>query len=292
MGDIEATFRSFVTCLNEKRWNDLPQYATLPFTKDGEQFTPQSYAAWAGSVGEFELTVDSVTVDREANQLASTVLVKFKPEGAVMGLEPTGSAISFVEQHINWFSGGKLSQTLILGDRDEIIRRLSDPQSSSTTPDLLIRGEWGRVSGKTLSTLELKQTYRAYIDCINAQTLDADSLAKFCHLRVVHNAKTLSVLEYGLLIQEAFTAIPDIVFELHSVVADERRQRVAARIEFRGTPVGPMAGAKANGRSVEFCEHVTYQLMDGKIARVWSIVDWVSYRRQLSEKEESFWEEK
>ncbi|KAI0594574.1 hypothetical protein F4775DRAFT_425232 [Biscogniauxia sp. FL1348] len=42
MNDMEATFRSFVTCLNEKRWDDLPQYTTSPFTKNGEQYTPRA----------------------------------------------------------------------------------------------------------------------------------------------------------------------------------------------------------------------------------------------------------
>ncbi|KAI1489013.1 hypothetical protein F5X96DRAFT_684471 [Biscogniauxia mediterranea] len=160
-------------------------------------------------------SVGSVTVDRETNQLASTVLVKYKPGGAVMGLEPTG--------------------------------------------------EWGGVLGKTLSSFWLKQIHRTYIDCINAQTLDAEYLAKFCHLRVIYNAKPFSVREYGLLIQEAFTALPDIVFEIHSVVADERAHNVWQReSSSEGRRLAPWRARKPTVAVFEFCEHVTYQLTDGK----------------------------
>ncbi|KAI2613326.1 polyketide cyclase SnoaL-like domain-containing protein [Hypoxylon sp. NC1633] len=108
----------------------------------------------------------------------------------------------------------------------------------------------------------------------------AAELPRFCHPLVIHNTKALSTERYRLLIQEALRANPDISIGIHTVVADERAQRVAARLQFAGTPVGELAGAKPNGRGVAFCEHVTYLFQDGKIARVWSIIDWASYRAQ------------
>ncbi|KAI1760667.1 SnoaL-domain-containing protein [Hypoxylon sp. FL1150] len=301
MADIEAAYRSLILCINERRWEDLPSYMHYNFIKDGQDYSPESYAAELRATSGVELAIDALTVDRESQRrLAATVLVRVsKSASAGSGsAELPGRPVSFMEQHINWFTeGGKLSKTWILTDRDEMHRQLSDLEAAATyTPDLignyqqqqqqqqpLSARNSSSSGGKVLSSRELEDTYRAYIGCINAQTMGTD-LQRFCHAQVVHNTKALTREEYRLLIEEAFAAIPDIVFALHTVVADEAAQRVAARIEFSGTPRGPhsLAGAKPNGRSVSFAEHVTYSFVDGKIARVWSIVDWPSYRAQLA----------
>ncbi|KAI2616637.1 SnoaL-domain-containing protein [Hypomontagnella submonticulosa] len=285
MADIEATYRSLIKCINEERWEDLPRYMHSHFEKDGQDYTPESYAAQMGSDGKVELTVDAVTVDHESQQrLGATVLVKFKPRVTnERDAKQAGKSVSFMAQHFNWFTGGKLSKTLTLADRDELHRQLSDSEAKYT-PDLISNYQPPpRASSDAgLSARELEDRYREYIGCINAQTMETE-LHRFCHPQVVHNTKALTIEQYRLLIQEAFTAIPDITFELHTVVVDERAQRVAVRIEFTGTPVGVFAGVKPNGRGVNFCEHVTYHFEEGKIARVWSIVDWTSYRAQLSE---------
>ncbi|KAI1373387.1 SnoaL-domain-containing protein [Hypoxylon crocopeplum] len=300
MADIEATYRSIVQCINEQRWDDLPRYMHSHFAKDGQDCTPESYAAEMKAIGDVELSVDALTVDHDASQqrLAATLLVKRKPAPSdETGAEFTGRAVSFMEQQFNWFTDGKLSKTLTLADRDEIQRQLVDP-AASYTPDLITSLDQHQPPppqpsasshGKQLSTRELEDTYRAYIACINAQTMES-CLPSFCHAQVIHNTKALTLDGYRLMIQEAFTAIPDLSFGLHTVVADERTQRVAARLEFAGTPEGELAGAAptptagdGRRRAVAFCEHVTYRFDHGRIARVWSIIDWPTYRAQLAE---------
>ncbi|KAI0138504.1 SnoaL-domain-containing protein [Hypoxylon sp. NC0597] len=285
MGDIEATYRSIINCINERRWEDLPRYIHSRFVKDGQDITPESYAAEIKSQGgKVELIVDALSVDRASHQrLGATVLVRYTPDRDNKDAEVVGRTISFMEQHFVWCAERKLSKILTLADRDELQRQLSNPEASYYKADLIGNDPPpGASSGAKLSAGELEAKYRAYISCINAQTMETD-LHRFCHPEVVHNTKTLTIDEYRLLIQEAFTAIPDITFDLHTVIADDEAQRVAARIEFTGTPVGILAGAKPNGRGVNFCEHVTYRFEHGKIARVWSIVDWASYRAQLWE---------
>ncbi|OTA60815.1 SnoaL-domain-containing protein [Hypoxylon sp. EC38] len=289
MGDIETTYRSIINCINEQRWEDLPRYMHSRFVKDGQDITPESYAAEIKSrSGKVELIVDALSVDRASHQrLGATVLVRYKPDGDNKDAEGVDRIISFTEQHFVWCAEGKISKVFTLADRDELQRQLSNPEASwSYKADLIGPDPLpGASSGaKLLSAGELEDKYRAYISCINAQTMETD-LHKFCHPEVVHNTKTLTINEYRLLIQEAFAAIPDITFDLHTVIADDEAQRVAARIEFTGTPVGILAGAKPNGCRVNFCEHVTYRFEDGKIARVWSIVDWASYRAQLWERQ-------
>ncbi|KAI1413584.1 SnoaL-domain-containing protein [Hypoxylon sp. FL1857] len=283
MADIEAAYRSVISCINEQRWDDLPRYMHSHLVRNGQDITPESYAAEIKSRGgKVEVNVDALTVDRESQQrLGATVFVKYTPDRNNGNTGIVGRTISFMEQHFVWFTEGKLSKVLILADRDEMQRQLSTPEANYK-PDLISDEPPPRVSsGVKLSASELEEKYRAYISCINAQAMETD-LHKFCHAEVVHNTKPLAINEYRLLIQEAFTAIPDITFDLHTVIADEMAQRVATRIEFTGTPVGIIASAKPNGRSVHFCEHVTYRFEEGKITRVWSIVDWASYRAQLS----------
>ncbi|KAI1384412.1 SnoaL-domain-containing protein [Hypoxylon trugodes] len=281
MADIEATYKSLIQCANERKWEDLAKYMNSHFTKDGQDSTLESYATYMKSTGNFKANIDSITVDRHSQRLGATVLVDFKFSKANdEGTKSAGRTISFLEQQIIWFVEGKVAKVFIVADRDEMHRHISDP-SVTFTPDLIREYKLpSATSGIKLSASKLEDTYRTYIRCINAQTMETD-LRNFCHSQVVHNTKTLTEEGYRLLIQEAFTAIPDITFDLHTVIADEEAQRVAARIEFTGKPVGMLMGAKPNGRAVNFCEHVTYQFMDGKIARVWSIVDWPSYRAQL-----------
>ncbi|KAI4868994.1 SnoaL-domain-containing protein [Hypoxylon rubiginosum] len=311
MADIETVYRSFILCINERRWDDLPSYMHYDFIKNGQDYTPESYAAEmrsAAAASGAELTIDALTVDRESQRrLAATVLVRVRSANAEgdESAELPGRPVSFMEQHVNWFTEGKLSKTWILTDRDKVCRQFSDLEAGTYTPDLIGQEQQQQqqqppppppppeASSSSedrvllrLSSRELEDTYRAYIGCINAQSMETE-LHRFCHAQVVHNTRALTADGYRLLIREAFAAIPDIVFRLGAVVADDEAQRVAARIEFAGTPQGPstLAGVKPNDNGgrvvVHFAEHVTYRFVDGKIARVWSIVDWASYRAQL-----------
>ncbi|KAI1312074.1 SnoaL-like polyketide cyclase-domain-containing protein [Xylaria venustula] len=274
MTAIEQTFRSFVGCINEERWQDIPNFASFPLDCNGEHIrNPEALADKVKSAEHLKLDIDAVTADEQAQRLGATLVAKSHPT------KPASDETKYraeKRQSIIWVKNGKISKVATLVDDG------NDVQRQPGYPDL-IAGYTPEAAQKTLSTRELEDTYRAYISCINAQTMATD-LPRFCHPRVTHNAKRLSLEEYRLLIQEAFTAIPDIVFGIDTVVADERAQRVAVRLQFTGTPTGRISGAEPTGRNVRFSEFVTYAFRDGKIDRVWSIVDWKSYRQQLLKK--------
>ncbi|KAI0016312.1 SnoaL-domain-containing protein [Xylariomycetidae sp. FL0641] len=300
--DLPSRYRAFVQCMNEGRWQGFRDYAHSTLTHNSREFTPETYAAHVQSVGDFELTVDAITTDRASNRLAANLAVTFRPAIRLMGVDPNGQDLTFTEQHFVWFTDhGKVAKVLMVADHDAIEGQLTgraSPGSAGNAGNALdLLGSHGLghslglgldVSGSSgnLPAPELEQTYRAYIACINARTMETE-LARFCHQRVVHNTKTLSLDQYRQLMKDAFAAIDGIEFALHTVIADEATQRVAARIEFHGTPVAKFAGVEANGRSVSFAEHVTYQFEAGRIARVWSLVDWASYRQQMLARPES-----
>lgn len=84
------------------------------------------------------------------------------------------------------------------------------------------------------------------------------------------------------MIQSSKDAIPDLHFSIDTLIYDEASQKLAVRLLFTGTPTGTIAGIQPTGKSVNFSELVFYQLENGLIKRVWSLVDWDSVRQQMS----------
>lgn len=124
----------------------------------------------------------------------------------------------------------------------------------------------------------LADTYREYISTFMADppATALASLPRFLHQPVTHNRRAIGVEEYHGLIQEARGAIPDIGCEIVDLIADEERQVVAARLEFRGTLVRPFAGAQppaGGGLPVRIGEIVFYWFDGGKLREVVSLVD-------------------
>jgi predicted ester cyclase len=50
---------------------------------------------------------------------------------------------------------------------------------------------------------------------------------------------------------------------------------------FGCTPEREFAGIPPTGRRVEFAEHVSYRFRDGRIERVWSLIDTDAVRDQM-----------
>jgi predicted ester cyclase len=128
---------------------------------------------------------------------------------------------------------------------------------------------------------QISTLYRAYIDCINANTMGTE-LPLYCQSQVTHNDRLLSLEQYQRLIQESKDAIPDLHFHIDSLLVDEASQMLAVIIRLTGKPTQEINGLKPTGKSVHFSEHVFYQLEAGKIYRVRSLVDWDTVRMQLA----------
>ncbi|KAI1360512.1 hypothetical protein F5Y08DRAFT_46158 [Xylaria arbuscula] len=281
MATITQIFKSYIECVNEERWHDLPEVVSFPHKiNKGVVDSPQVFADRFASIARLHLEVDATTADEKTQRLGATITVN------VYALGNPESKTTEREQILVWAKDGKIYQVATLTEKEDPRGQGEDTEhDGSPQPDLIATYTAQTTptdESKKLSRTELEDTYRAYIGCINTQAMTTE-LPRFCHAHVVHNARRLSLEDYGGLIQEAFTAVPDIVFGIDTVVPDERAQRIAVRLEFTGTPTGTMAGAEPTGKSVRFYEYVTYAFRDGKIDRVWSIVDWDSYRQQLSQ---------
>lgn len=124
---------------------------------------------------------------------------------------------------------------------------------------------------------ELSDLYCGYIDCLNRQ--DWDALPRFLCDDVKHNERPLGVDGYRAMLIEDFKAIPDLSFNIERLACDP--PLIAARLVFDCTPVGMLFDLPVNGRRVQFSENVFYEVEDGAIRSVWSVIDKAVIAAQL-----------
>lgn len=124
---------------------------------------------------------------------------------------------------------------------------------------------------------ELKQMYRDYISCLNAQ--DWPSLGRFVHDEAVHNGRPFGLAGYRQMLETDFRTIPDLVFTIDLLLADP--PCVSARLWFDCSPRGMFLGLPVNGRRVSFAEHVVYRFDANRIREVWSVIDKSAIEAQL-----------
>lgn len=128
-----------------------------------------------------------------------------------------------------------------------------------------------------MSAVELRLLYRAYIECLNARTLD--QLSEFVDPDVEYNGKPISLTGYQEMLKGDFAAIPDLRFNIALLISDP--PMIASRLDFDCTPIGIVFGIAVNGRRVQFSENVFYEFQGRRIRRVWSVIDEAAIARQI-----------
>jgi predicted ester cyclase len=111
--------------------------------------------------------------------------------------------------------------------------------------------------------------YRSYIACLDAQ--DWASLGTFVAEDAVHNGRRLGLDGYRAMLVRDFETIPDLRFVIDRLACEP--PLVAARLAFDCHPAGDFLGLAVDGRRVVFTENVFYEVRDGRIAKVWSVLD-------------------
>ena len=126
---------------------------------------------------------------------------------------------------------------------------------------------------------ELAEFYRAYIACLNDR--DWPALPRFVHAEARHNGRPLGVAGYRAMLEQDVRDIPDLRFGIALLVCQP--PRVAARLAFDCRPAGTFLGLPVDGRRVAFTENVFYELIEAKIAHVWSVIDKAAIEAQLND---------
>ncbi len=124
---------------------------------------------------------------------------------------------------------------------------------------------------------DLAKIYRDYIACMNRQ--DWAGLGTFVADDARHNGRTFGLSGYRAMLEQDFSDIPDLRFNIEMLVSEP--PRVAARLQFDCTPKGRFLGLPVNGRKVSFAENVFYEFRNGKIVKVWSVIDKAAIEAQL-----------
>lgn len=125
---------------------------------------------------------------------------------------------------------------------------------------------------------ELSAIYNAYLDCLNHQ--DWDQLGNYVADHVTYNGQCIGYAGYLHARQNEFRTIPDLHFDAQLLIVNETT--VACRLHFNITPSGDFLGLPVNGQRISFAEHVFYEFADGKISKVWSVLDKAAIEAQLS----------
>lgn len=120
--------------------------------------------------------------------------------------------------------------------------------------------------------------YQGYINCLNSQ--EWDRLGTYVGTEVAYNGEMIGRDAYRQAREREFREIPDLHFKVSILVSDQKT--VASRLEFEISPSGEFLGLPVNGKRVSFSENVFYEYEDGKIVKVWSVLDKAAIEAQLS----------
>lgn len=128
-----------------------------------------------------------------------------------------------------------------------------------------------------MTAADLAAFYRGYLDCLNRR--DWDGLGDFVADGARHNGRPFGLAGYRAMLERDVAEIPDLAFRIELLVAEP--PRIAARLVFDCTPVGTFLGLPVNGRRVLFHENVFYEVADGRIVDVRSVIDRAAIEAQL-----------
>jgi predicted ester cyclase len=124
---------------------------------------------------------------------------------------------------------------------------------------------------------ELERTYRRYIDALNERRFD---LREFVHDHLIYNGNSITRLQYAAMLEEDVRAVPDLHYDIDLLVVGE--QDIGCRLWFECHPRAEFLGVAVAGRPVSFAEHVFYQVREGRIEQVWSLLDKDAVQRQAA----------
>ncbi|GKT63219.1 snoaL-like polyketide cyclase [Colletotrichum tofieldiae] len=270
----EASFRDLIHDHNAKRWTDLETRLLDIVVVDGESlprghFRDYLHNDLAGEGDTKEVRIDAILVDVDSKSIAARLI------NHVTLVEST-KAFEYQEIVLANFINNLLSNWQTVRDEDGF--RSREPTVPCTP--LSSSSSFNNPPSPLKTPAELKSFYRSYINSINEKTM-AKEFDNFCQPKLNHNGRELTIAEYIPLISNSQDAIEGLHFHVQELFADGETQQVAARLQFTGTPVKEWAGAKPNGKPVNFHEHVMYQLEHGRISRVWSTIELDVYRNEM-----------
>jgi predicted ester cyclase len=129
-----------------------------------------------------------------------------------------------------------------------------------------------------MTDAELRSFYEGYVALANDR--DFDRLDEFVHDEVIVNGTPVARDDMVAQLRGHTLAVPDFSWDLQDLVVGDGR--IAARLVDRGTPVSEWNGLAPTGASVEFAETAFYEVVDGRFATMWFLMDVDTVKQQLA----------
>jgi predicted ester cyclase len=125
--EFEAHYRRYISCLNNRRLDELDEFLHEELTYNGEPETRADYRARiAGDVAAIpDLYFDVHLIVVGGDQIACRLFYNCTPQSEWLGLQPNGKSISFAEQVFYKFRDGKIYEVWSLLDVASIAEQLA-----------------------------------------------------------------------------------------------------------------------------------------------------------------------
>lgn len=125
--DLEARYREYIRCLNERRFGELDQFVQGELRYNG---LPESWTAYRDRLVQDVAAIPDLFFDLQlivarGDLVSSRILFHCTPQHGWQGWQPNGQAISFAEHVIYRFHGGKIAEVWSLLDRAAIAAQLA-----------------------------------------------------------------------------------------------------------------------------------------------------------------------
>jgi predicted ester cyclase len=126
--NLAAVYHRYLQCLNERRWNDLPEFVHDKLVYNSQPTSLGDYRAAreaeALAIPDLQYTADLVVAD--ADTLGCRLFFRCTPQQPFLGFQPAGTLISFAEHVFYRFRDNKIAQVWSLIDTAAIAAQTAD----------------------------------------------------------------------------------------------------------------------------------------------------------------------
>jgi predicted ester cyclase len=124
--ELEDRYRGYLTCLNERRFDDLPQCVHDPVVHNDRTLSMAEFQALlrrdAAEIPDLHYAIERLVVHDQ--QVACRIRFDCTPSDCFRGIPPTGRAITFVEHAFYRYQGSRIAQVWSVIDMDAIREQL------------------------------------------------------------------------------------------------------------------------------------------------------------------------
>jgi predicted ester cyclase len=125
--DVEHQYRGYLACLNERRFDDLPEFVQNPVRHNDRTLHITKFQDLlrrdAAEIPDLHYGIERLVVHGE--QVACRIRFDCTPAASFRGIPATGQPISFVEHVFYRYQDGKIAEIWSLIDMDAVRAQLT-----------------------------------------------------------------------------------------------------------------------------------------------------------------------